>query len=285
MSLLNREDFCQGSINIEIEDCENEEWFEIEVFIPKSEFAISDDEFEIKINGIDIADCRIGEDYTENVDKVIGEYPFLETVCDYAFAVSTGDEIIDTSHSCKIYIKPSDFKWDEKASENDRYFTSIRTLGADGLPRLQTKTEQLEEIEEVAQEIADLFDDNVISYQNFASHIIDALEQNFVSDEDINKFTIDDIEKESAKWFELYYDNTELNDLKTSIASALNIDIYAEDNSEEMLESILLSDFKSDKSIISDEINNFKIDFNQAVKLAHKVISEQYCTKCTEDNY
>ena len=288
MSLLSREDFCKGSVTGTVEDCENDISINFEVFIPKKEYSHSDDDFEIYLDGTEDSDYH--EEWSDNLEKAIYDSCFLETICDYAFASRT-KEIIYTDNSCKIYIESSDLEWDEKASEHDAYLTSIRMLGIDGLPKLQTKEEQLEEIEEIAQEIADLFDDG---YENFVSHIIDAVTQKFISDDDLNRFTTDNIIEESAKWFILttQTDSIELNEFKTDLANHLNIELFdknGNNENEQSLEDNILStlyrmyNIECEDSIISEDVNNFKITSEQAVKIAYNVIYSEYLEQSIEE--
>ena len=280
MSLLNKEDFCKGSVKGTIEDVENEISISFEVFIPKQEYSHSDNDFEIYLD--DVYDKDYNDEWSENLEKAMYDSFFLETICDYAFASRTRENIY-TDNSCKIYIESSTLEWDEKASEHDKYFTSMNTYGYDGMYLLQTKEEKLEEIEEISQKVADLFDYNVISYENFASHMVDAIEQNFVSDDDINSMSISDIIQESGVWFEVVLRHTKLNDLKTDIMDALNIKI--DTIGEQLLEDTILNNFNTEESIISEYTNNFDIDFEKAVKIVYQVIDNEYCMRCTNDDY
>lgn len=281
MSLLDKENFCKGSITGTVEDIENGISINFEVFIPKQEYAHSDDEFEIYLDGIQDSDYN-GE-WTDNLEEAIYNSCFLETICDYAFASRTRENIY-TDCSCKIYIESSTLEWDEKASENDAYFTAINTYGYDGMYKLLTKEEKFKEIEEISEEIAELFNDDIISYQNFASHIIDAIEQNFVSDDDINAFNTDDIIKESAKWFELYFNHSTLYELKMDIMMAL--DIQFDGVKEQMTEDIILNCFGDvNDNIIAEEINNFDIDFQTAVNIISKIIDNKYAEEHTIDDW
>ncbi len=288
MSLLSREDFCKGSVTGTVEDCENDISVNFEVFIPKKEYSHSDDDFEIYLDGTEDSDYH--EEWSDNLEKAIYDSCFLETICDYAFASRT-KEIIYTDNSCKIYIESSDLEWDEKASEHDAYLTSIRMLGIDGLPKLQTKEEQLEEIEEIAQEIADLFDDG---YENFTSHILDAVTQKFISDDDLNQFSTENIIEESAKWFVLstQTDNIELNEFKTDLANYLSIELFDKNgnngNEQSLEDNILYTLYRQyniecEDSIISEDINNFKITSEQAERIAYNVIYSEYLEQSTEE--
>ena len=281
MSLLEKEDFCKGSVSGTIEDCENEIGIGFEVFIPKQEYTHSDDDFEIYLD--DTEDCDYHGEWSNNLQKAMYDSCFLETICDYAFASRT-KEIVYTDNSCKIYIESSNLEWDEKASEHDAYFTSIRNLGVDGLPQLQTKEEQLEEIEEIATEIANLFDNG---YDNFASHIVDAITKDFISDDDLNRFSTSDIIEESAKWFVIttQTDNIELNEFKVDLANHLNIELfdkYGNNGNEQSLESNILYtlyrmyNIECEDSIISKNVNNFAITSEQATKIAYNVIYSEY---------
>lgn len=280
MSILSKEDFCSGSVKGTVEDCENNISISFEVFIPKQEYSYSDDDFEIYLD--DTYDKDYDGEWSNNLENCIYDSCFLGTICDYAFAVrNKGNETIYTDNSCKVYIEESDIEWDVKASENDTYFVSVNTYGADGLKQLLTKSEKLEEIEEIAKDIGELFDNDIISYENFASHILDAMEQDFISDDDINCFDTTDIIEESARWFILYFDCLKLNDLKNQIANALNINLYDNSADEELLEDMMLRYFDTEDSTISEDVNNFDIDFTTSVRILTTVIDNEYSKKCT----
>ena len=281
MSLLDKENFCKGSVKGTIEDCENDININFEVFIPKQEYTSSDDDFEIYLD--DTYDKDYNGEWTDNLEKAIYDSCFLETICDYAFASRTR-EIVYTDNSCKIYIESSNLEWDEKASKDDKYLTSIQMLGVDGLPLLQTKQNKLEEIEEIAQEVANLFDDG---YDNFASHIIDAVTQNFISDDDLNRFYTSDIIEESAKWFILntQTDSIKLNEFKTDLSNHLNIELFDKNGNnmnEQFLEDDILGvlyreyNIECENNIIDEDVNNFNITSEQAIKIAQSVIETEY---------
>lgn len=284
MSLLNKEDFCKGSVTGTIEDVENEIGINFEVFIPKQEYAHSDDDFEIYLN--DIQDSDYNGEWTDNLEEVIYNSCFLETICDYAFASRTKENIY-TDCSCKIYIESSTLEWDEKASENDAYFTSINTYGYDGMYKLLTKEEKIDEIEKIAEEIADLFVNYDIKSDKFASHMRESVEVDFITDDDINSVSYDNFYKELAIWYELDENHQYLNDLKLDIADVFDIQLIDENNNnnqEQALEDLILKnvDIETEDNIISEKYNNYKIDFDTAVKIVAVIIENEHLKS---DNY
>lgn len=277
--------FCKGSVKGTVEDCENEIQIDFEVFIPIQEDAKSDDDFEIYLN--DTYDKDYHEEWSDNLENAIYDSCFLDTICDYAFAVrNQGNEIIYTDNSCKIYIESSDLEWDTKASEKDSYFISICEYGVDGLPKLLTKEDKLNEIEELSDKIADIMD-NDITNGRFGMHMRNAMEQDFVSDDDINQLCYEDIFNELAKWFVIVTQPSkiQLNEFKWDLARALDITLIDKDGNnynEQLIEDNIFGilyrcfNIECEESVITDDINNFDINFEQAIKIAKSIITSKY---------
>lgn len=92
------------------------------VKIPKQEYSISDDDFEIYIytrNGA-VQDCDVHEELNPYLEELIwGEHNFLEHICDNAHhhKLLQFDEITLCGEECdEVYLEidGTDFEWDVK---------------------------------------------------------------------------------------------------------------------------------------------------------------------------
>lgn len=280
-------DMCKGQIDFNIKTNDGFRAEELNGYVKIPVEDISDDYFEIYFED-GIEDCDYHENIDERILKVLYDEnnynsDFLITVCDYAYA-SNEHEINFAMGECYVSLKGNDFEWNVDVSEDDKIFVSLNIMTMDshmsikhsGLPKLLSKEEKLLEIEEISEEVArTIYTRHKVN--QFGSHMYNAYTQDFITNDDINRFHYKTIFNELAKWYELEHEHTNLNDLKHDILDTLNIDIDSFE--EQKIEDWILSCFKDNEIndwCISEDINNFEIDFEKSVKIISKIIEYEY---------
>lgn len=104
--------FCEGQVDFSIVKGDSD--LSGFVKIPREEYALSDDDFDIYFDTFDgvIEDCDFHGDIDDTITGFIGDSIFLELVCDHAHEDLFEGEIVYDGCVLNISISGDDFYWD-----------------------------------------------------------------------------------------------------------------------------------------------------------------------------